>query len=215
MIRLIQGSHKARFPREIDEMHQIRARVFNERLGWDVTVIDGWEIDIFDSLNPLYLLSVDEFGKVRGSLRLLPTTGPNMLRDVFSYLLPEGETVESGTVWESSRFCVDHTYRGERALAMLQKVTGELLLGMHEVCHLAGLTGVVTVYDAYMARILKHMQAHGEPLADPTRVNGVLTHVGFFEADEENRIAFSRAAGIEEGSSVIEPASLERVVRVA
>src|SRR4051812_38342699 len=79
MIRLVQGSRRSLFPQEIDEMHRLRAQVFHERLGWDVEVRDGWEIDRFDALDPLYLLSLDDDGHVRGSLRLLPTTGPNML----------------------------------------------------------------------------------------------------------------------------------------
>ena len=42
----------------------------------------------FDDANPLYLVSVDpDTEEYWGSLRLLPTTGPNMLRDVFPQLL--------------------------------------------------------------------------------------------------------------------------------
>ena len=213
MIRLVQGSQKARFPREIDEMHQLRARVFHERLGWEVMVVDKWEIDIFDSLNPLYLLALDDNGTVRGSLRLLPTTGPNMLRDVFPYLLPEGETVESGTVWEASRLCVDHTFKGLNSASTIQKITGELLLALDEVGELAGLSAVVTVHDMYVNRILKRLKAQGESLAAPQKVGGVLTHVCFFERSDEVRQALIDVTGI--ATSVIEPASLDQLIRVA
>jgi N-acyl-L-homoserine lactone synthetase len=84
MIRLIQGA-------EIEAMHRLRAAVFHERLAWPVTVLDGWERDGFDELNPLYVLVTTRDGTVRGSARLLPTTGPNMLADVFCDLLPEGK----------------------------------------------------------------------------------------------------------------------------
>jgi len=57
--------------------------------------------EYFDDLNPLYLLSVDEGGELLGCLRLLPTTGPNMLRDVFNVLIPDGK-IESPLIWESS-----------------------------------------------------------------------------------------------------------------
>ena len=84
MIRLIQGA-------EIEAMHRLRAAVFHERLARPVTVLDGWERDGFDELNPLYVLVTTRDGTVRGSARLLPTTGPNMLADVFCDLLPEGK----------------------------------------------------------------------------------------------------------------------------
>src|SRR5208283_327083 len=106
MLKLIEGSRASSFPKEMDAVFQNRAETFHERLGWDVVVKDGRERDHFDDLNPLYLVSVDPVTeRYWGSLRLLPTTGPNMLRDVFPQLLDEGDVVESATIWESSRIC--------------------------------------------------------------------------------------------------------------
>src|SRR5260370_28564252 len=106
MLKLIEGSYASFFPREMDAMFRDRARTFSGRLGWEVTVKDGYERDTFDDANPLYLVSVDpDTEQYRGSLRLLPTTGPNMLRDVFPFLLDEGEFIESATIWEASRIC--------------------------------------------------------------------------------------------------------------
>src|SRR5271170_6480125 len=90
MIKLVPGSHRADFPREIAMMHEIRKRTFYDRLHWQVKTLRGWEIDEFDALNPLYLLCVGADDAVNGSLRLLPTIGPNMLADVFPDLLPDG-----------------------------------------------------------------------------------------------------------------------------
>jgi acyl homoserine lactone synthase len=88
MLKLIEGSRASLFPMEMDAMFRNRALTFSERLGWDVTVKDGYERDEFDDANPLYLVSVDpNTNEYWGSLRLLPTTGPNMLRDVFPCLL--------------------------------------------------------------------------------------------------------------------------------
>ena len=127
MIRLIQGRDRRNFPREIDEMFRLRARVFRDRMGWDVVVKDGWEIDAFDDLDPLYLLSLDDREVVRGCARLLPTTGPNMLNDVFSALLPGGNPIRSALMWESSRFSVDHaslTERTEKRMNRDRRIAG-------------------------------------------------------------------------------------------
>ncbi len=107
MITLINGSERNEFSFIVNEMHKIRAQVFRDRLMWDVSVENGLERDEFDDENPLYLVSVDEnSGIVQGSLRLLPTTGPNMLRDVFPILLEDGNVVESANIWEVSRFAI-------------------------------------------------------------------------------------------------------------
>src|ERR1700690_3970269 len=87
MMKLIEGSYASFFPKEMDAMFRNRAETFSERLGWEVVVKDGYERDAFDDANPLYLVSVDpDTEEYWGSLRLLPTTGPNMLRDVFPQL---------------------------------------------------------------------------------------------------------------------------------
>lgn len=213
MIRLVQGSQRNDFRREIDEMHRLRARVFHERLKWDVNVVEGREIDEFDEVDPLYLLSVDDNGKVRGSLRLLPTTGPNMLRDVFSVLLPEGQTVESGVIWESSRFSVDHEAAAERTDKKLNRVTGELLSGLFEVALLAGLDYIVSVYDMHVDRILKRAGCRPDPLGEPRRIGRVKAYAGLFDASEEMVANIRSASGIT--GSVLEEESVRRLMLAA
>lgn len=66
-------------------MHRLRGRVFKERLDWDVSVTGGLEIDQYDALNPTYLLVIEQRAVV-GCVRLLPTTGANMLAHTFSFL---------------------------------------------------------------------------------------------------------------------------------
>ena len=81
MLKLIESSYASFFPKEMDAMFRNRAETFSDRLGWEVVVKDGYERDAFDDANPLYLVSVDpDTEEYWGSLRLLPTTGPNMLR---------------------------------------------------------------------------------------------------------------------------------------
>ncbi len=89
MIKLVYGHDREKFPELIDAMHRLRKQVFHDRLRWEVPISGDWEIDAFDEEDPLYVLSLDSKGMLQGSLRLLPTTGPNMLRDVFSDLTKE------------------------------------------------------------------------------------------------------------------------------
>ena len=214
MIRVMTHRDRSREPALFDQMHRLRKKVFHDRLQWDVPLRGEWEIDRFDdACDPVYLMSVDGAGVLRGSLRLLPTTGPNMLADVFSDLLPDGKPVESATIWESTRFSVDHEAAAERTEHSLNRVTGELLCGIVEVGQIAGLTDVVSVYDAMFARILKRANCPAEPIGEPRRIGRVLAFAGLFEISDRMLGNLRAAAGIR--SSVLEPESVERFARAA
>ena len=185
MIYAVKGSDADRHPKWMDEMHRLRARVFKDRLNWDVKVEQGKERDRFDDCNPLYLLSVDTSGTVMGTLRLLSTTGPNMLRDVFPMLLAEGEVVESPTIWESTRFAVDGSAAPTPNGGKVNRVTTELLCGIVEIGIMAGLTDIVSVFDAHMLRVLRTAGYAPELLGRPQKIGAVTTHAGLFDVSEE------------------------------
>jgi acyl homoserine lactone synthase len=134
MILTIESIDRRRHPVLTDETFRMWADVFSGRLGWEVNVVDGRETNRFDNEDPLYLLSVsEETGALRGAVRLLPTTGPYMLRDVFSVLVPGGAP-ESPLIWESSRFAINPRAFSvaERAEAnhIVHRTTLELLCGV-------------------------------------------------------------------------------------
>jgi acyl homoserine lactone synthase len=107
MLQLIVNSSYADFREYLGEMFRLRARVFSGRLGWDVSVVDGIERDQYDDLEPVYILQRDRDERVCGCVRLLPTTGPTMLRDMFPQLLRDAPMPWGPRVWETSRFAID------------------------------------------------------------------------------------------------------------
>jgi len=195
MIRIIPGEWRARFPRLIDEMHKLRRNVFFERLKWQVTVINRWEIDGYDALDPLYVLSLDDNERVIGGLRLLPTTGFNMLNDTFSELLPDGARIQSPLIWESSRFTVRMT--GDRSVdaPVISRATAELGLALNEIGKAAALSHVVTVYDRAMHRMLLRCGCAGDPLGPPQMIGGVETYAVLYEVGAEWDARVKRLAG--------------------
>jgi N-acyl-L-homoserine lactone synthetase len=212
MLKLIEGAYASRFPKEMDAMFRNRAEVFSGRLGWDVVVKDGYERDRFDDLSPLYLVSVDPITeRYWGSLRLLPTTGPNMLRDVFPQLLEEGEVVESATIWESSRICgIAVEGQPERSRNGVNYVLNELIAGIGEVALLAGLTQIVSVFDARVFRILKAIGCRIEIIGRPQRIGDVMTYAALFDPNPDNRLAaFRTELGM--GETVLAPGAKELV----
>lgn len=191
MITVIEGVDRNDHPALIEAMFRMRAAVFAERLEWEVTVTNGLEMDRFDAEDPLYLLSVDSrTGALQGGVRLLPTTGPNMLRDVFPSLVPGGAP-ESPLIWESSRFAINPAILSdqERATAnhVVNRTTIELLCGIVEVCQQAGIEHVVSVFDARMARIFRSVNCAFEIIGTPARIGKTMTYAGVFDMSDVMR----------------------------
>lgn len=108
MSHLIKIASRKEFSsRELWEMHRLRAKVFNDRMGWEVPIMSGMEIDGYDALDPYYMMIREPERGVHGCMRLLPTEGPNMLKDTFPELLYGRPAPESPKIWELSRFAVD------------------------------------------------------------------------------------------------------------
>lgn len=92
----------------LDQMYRLRAKVFVDELGWDVSVRDGLERDAYDDCNPVYLVWTDKNRRnLYGSVRLLPTTGPTLLYDVFRATFPDDLCLVAPGIWEGTRLCVN------------------------------------------------------------------------------------------------------------
>ncbi|MEX0368256.1 MAG: acyl-homoserine-lactone synthase, partial [Ruegeria sp.] len=87
MLRYIYADELHKYPKLREGMFRDRADQFKTRLGWDVHINEqGEERDQYDDLNPLYVIWEEEDGSHGGSMRVLPTTGPVMINDVFGHL---------------------------------------------------------------------------------------------------------------------------------
>jgi acyl homoserine lactone synthase len=210
MIKLVYGHERQEYPELMDEMHRLRKQVFHDRLKWDVSVKDDWEIDSFDDEDPLYVLSVDSECRLQGSLRLLPTTGPNMLRDVFGQITKNFGAVSNPMVWESSRFCIRMPGGSDqRESHHISKSTVELIAGMGEVGLLAGIDHIVTVYDAFLRRIIRQTGCKEELIGEAVRFGRVMTYAGLFEVNPIEIEAFKKIWNLP--SSLVETESRTRL----
>lgn len=197
MIRLVEGSRATHFSPEIGAMFLNRAEVFFDRLNWNVVVRNGYERDRFDDEYPLYLISLDpDSGNYRGSVRLLPTIGPNMLQDVFPFLLAEGETVESATIWEASRFCAIASESPQQHKNGVSPTFAELLAGIGELAILSGWTQIVAVFDERIFRILRAAGCDPQIIGKPRRIGTTLSFAGLFDTGESQLQAMREAVGI-------------------
>jgi N-acyl-L-homoserine lactone synthetase len=148
-------------------MHRDRKRVFVDRLGWKIDVVDSqFEIDQFDNTDAVYLVVHDEAANRHlGSVRLLPTTKPHILGTMFPHLCadaaPTGEDI-----WEITRLCT------APELSNARPVREAISLALTEFALLAGIRQYTLVtHLAYLSQLIA-IGWDCEPLGMPAGDNG-------------------------------------------
>lgn len=209
-IKLFTGMDQAQHDDLLGKMFEARKRLFADRLGWDVTVDDrGWETDQYDPINPLYLIATDDEGTHLGSLRLLPTTGDTMLRDVFSSVF-DGTVIESPLIWECTRFCIEGG-RSQKMSAGLHQATTALLLGICETGLRAGIQQIVGVFDRRMIPIYRRGGWAPEVIGESGTGRDAV-YLGVWDVGETYAAAIRKAGRLE--GSILEPESRRRAARL-
>lgn len=154
MIKILTRRDQSSNPAIFDAMYAGRAAIFGERLGWEVSVVDGLEIDEYDrNHDPVYIVSQATDGTVTGSLRLLPTTGDTMLAREFRDFFDPVIDIKSPTIWECTRLCVHQSERASPGF-------GPAVELLHALCSLAlhcGITHIAGVYEASMTGVYRRI----------------------------------------------------------
>ncbi|MGR4931006.1 acyl-homoserine-lactone synthase [Bradyrhizobium sp. CAR08] len=196
MIQLITEPCYGEFSSTLVAMHQLRYRVFKSRMDWDVQTSGGMEIDDFDALHPTYLIQVSDSGQVQGSVRLLPTLGPTMLRDTFSALLEGQPAPSTSFVWESSRFAIDIAADAPKGDHGITRAAYELFAGMVEFGLSRQLTDIVTVTDVRMERILRRAGWPLRRIGNPAAIGNTLAVAGYLDISREALASLRKAGGL-------------------
>src|ERR1700730_6197856 len=194
MIRIVTKDNAESHLNNLHQMHRIRKTVFKDRLGWDVAVRGELEVDEYDALGPSYLLSIDRHGAVNGCVRLLPTTGPNMLRDIFPSFVTMATVPHGERVWEASRFAVSGNTTA--AGAGLSQTTYELLIGVLKCGLSNGITTIACVVDVRMERILRRAGWELERLGPARRIGNTIAMAGQLDVSAQVLRQLEARAGV-------------------
>jgi len=175
MIAVIEQYNAHEYSHLMDQMFQMRARVFHDRLRWNVRVVDGRERDKYDDESPVYVIYTDDRKReVKGSLRLLPTTGPTLLADIFSDTLPAGVHLSAPTIWECTRFCLDDRSLASGPGYQLLLDSTALIAGSFEVAMRAGIETIIGNFDSSMLRLYRQLGCEVEVLGSTLRYGGAI-----------------------------------------
>lgn len=152
MYLLVKADEYHKYRDLLDQSFRLRKRIFADRLGWNVPVSGPWERDRYDDHDPAYLLWCDDnLGQLYGSVRLMPTTGPTLLYDVFRDTFPDGCSLIAPGIWEGTRLCIDdEALRRDLPGLSLRHAFSRLLLALCEVALDNGIDTLIANYEPHM-----------------------------------------------------------------
>lgn len=177
--------HTPEASRRLDGMFRLRHEVFKERLDWEVGSQAGKERDMFDDLDPVYIVC-ESAGEVLGSWRLLPTTGPYMLKNVFPELLHGAPAPEAPDVWEISRFAVSKRVVGNDSLGTIKTATNLLLEQLFTFAARRKISRIVAVSDVRFERILARAGLLTQRFGAPLEIGVTRAVAGYADVSELN-----------------------------
>ena len=163
-----------------------RHEVFIQRLGWNLQTPDGEEIDQFDREDTVYVVAQDGAGEIAGCGRLLPTTRPYLLGEVFPQLLNGAPPPCSPDVWELSRFCaVDLNARLSGPLSqMVSPVAIEIVRAALECAAGMGARRLITVSPVGIERLIRRAGLRSHRAGPPMVIDGHAIFACLIEVDD-------------------------------
>lgn len=171
MFILVQESEYGRHRTLLNKMYGLRKKVFFDELQWDVSVDETGERDRYDDLGPAYLMWCDQDrSTLYGSLRLLPTTGPTLLNDVFRRTYSPDLDLCHPSIWEGTRMCIDaEAIEADMPQIGARSAMVHMLVALAECALEKGISMLVSNYEPHMKRIY---QQAGAPLSEVGRADG-------------------------------------------
>lgn len=148
MIDVVSLENAHLFGPALASQHRLRYRVFVERQCWDVPRYNGMEYDQFDTPAAVYLIYRDRFGEARGISRLIPTTQPYMIKEIWADMVDRPDLPAEPAVWEATRFGIDY----DLDPALRRRISAELVLACQEFGLAHGIRQYLVLMPALIIR---------------------------------------------------------------
>lgn len=171
MFITIEGPQREKHRSLLDQMFRLRKAVFYDQLQWEVPVTGPYERDRYDELTPAYLVWCSPDGAtLYGSARLMPTTGPTLLYDVFFDTLPHAAALQAPGIWEVTRLCLheENISRDHPGIDNARAI-GLMCLALAECAVAHNIHTLLCNYEPHMARVYKRT---GCPVQELGRADG-------------------------------------------
>ena len=166
MIEHFSGSDERKYSSIFGQMYRQRYEIYVKRRRWDLNPIGQLEKDQYDTPDANYLLVIDDTNQILAGLRLLETTKPHILGDLFPDLVRNGTVPQGHDILELTRFYVA-PFRARKDLR--QRLIGVLSAGMIEFCLDRRIRKVTSVIDSFLLPLMHSMKWPVRPLGPRQR----------------------------------------------
>ncbi|MBL0371355.1 GNAT family N-acetyltransferase [Rhizobium sp. KVB221] len=169
MIQVITSQNVDDYPELMEQVWRFRHRQFVERLGWkELRSDDGRETDRFDTDDAVHLIATLD-DKVIGYTRLLRTSGPHLLSDVYPEIMQGQAWPRSRDVYEWTR-CISDDSAGKIGNVQASHM---LITGVLEFCLLSSIKGLIVETHPKLVTWMLETGYQVETLNAPQIINGV------------------------------------------
>lgn len=194
-IHVISASNRHLYGPILDIYFRIRHDVFAKERGWKaVERADERDIDAYDRDDTIYLIAIDN-DRVVGGQRLVPTTSPHMLNEIFQDLAAVKGIPIGPSIWEASRYFVTRERRSGRTDCMM-------LAGVQEFGLEEGITHYSAVIETWWLPRLHEAGFVVRPLGLPTLIENQWAIAAEVEV-RESSLERARALGGISGSVLV------------
>ncbi len=183
---------------DLNQIFSYRHSVFVERLNWTLPNAGaGLEVDQFDS-DSTYHVCLRDAGAPIGYARLLPTTEPYLLSEVFPELMDRALMPRSPAVWELSRFCsVDLRSPSERQRQADFWGCQAVLRAAVQCALEHNVTRLIAVSAVAMEKVLSRLGVHASRASPTMQLHGHSVFAFWIDLDDMTKnalgISFSTA----------------------
>jgi acyl homoserine lactone synthase len=192
-MRIVQGTGEELTMRLEAAIAAYRYEIFVRRFGWRLNCREGFERDQFDRPDTLYVAALDASNQVCGCGRLLPTTRPYLLAQVFPHVMGGQAPPRSAAVWELSRFSVLPACNRRLSAEALMEMRRALLAAAVQCAAAHGARRLITLSPLGVERLLRQLGVHAHRAAPPTQIDGKWTFACWIEIDAQTCAALDIA----------------------
>lgn len=179
-----------RLPEDLDvALAHYRHRVFVEQLGWKLPCADSqFERDQYDRHDTVYVIARDESNAICGCARLLPTTRPYLLGELFPFLLAaDMPAPQSEDIWELSRFAASAgNTAGEAPIDEGNAwAVRPMLASVVECAAKLGARQLIGVTFLSMERLFRRIGVHAHRAGPAQRIDGRMVVACWIDIDAQ------------------------------
>jgi acyl-homoserine lactone synthase len=169
MMHVLTAQNADEYPELMEKIWRFRHKQFVERLGWkELRSDDGRETDRFDTDDAIHLAVVSN-DDVVGYTRLLRTSRPHLLSDVYPEVMQGQEWPRGEDIYEWTRCISD-----DRAAKFGDVQASHMLItGVLEFCLLSGIRGMVVETHPKLVTWMLETGYKVETLNMPQMINDV------------------------------------------